>query len=140
MAEEKKPFRETAKYKANNNYIKDHYKQVKLSMPNEEADTLRAFCEAQGQSIAGLIRELVKERISNDLHFDHKKAEYLLRAIYPDKTTEIIGKYKDKETALEEGKRLFENAEKGTTISCIKGVIGDDGKIEGRYLLYDSWS
>lgn len=139
MTEEKKSFKDTAKYKANNKYIQNNYKQVKLSMPNEEADTLRAYCEAQDTSIAGLIRELVKDKINKDLAFDQKETEFILRAIHSDGKTEILGRFQDKETALEEGKKQFANAKKGTTISCIKGVTDDDGKIEGKYLLYNTW-
>jgi len=140
MPEEKKTFKDSAKYRANNKYIKENYKQVKLSMPNEEADILRAYCDGQGLSVAGLIRDLLKEKIGMELSFDHKEADYLLRATYPDGKAEILGKFSDKDEAMEEGKRIFSTAEKGTTISCIKATVDADGKIEGKYLLYNTWS
>lgn len=65
MAEER--FSETSKYKANNKYIKENYKQVKLSMPNQEAEELDAFCKARNLSKAGLIREAIKREMNRIL-------------------------------------------------------------------------
>ena len=36
-----------AQRKANDKYIKNNYKQVKLSMPKEEAETLDNYCTAK---------------------------------------------------------------------------------------------
>lgn len=65
MSDEKElRFSETAKYKANNRYIKENYRQIKLSMPNKEAEDLDAFLESRGiKSKAGFIREAIKEKM-----------------------------------------------------------------------------
>ena len=52
-----------ARKKANKKYFDTHYKQVKLTMPAEEADALTAYCEEHGLTKAGFIRELIKEKI-----------------------------------------------------------------------------
>lgn len=140
MSDDKKPFKKTAKYEANNRYIKKNYKQVKLSMPNDEADTLKAYCESEGISVAGMIRGLVKEKINQDLEFDFTKSDYMICVRYPNSKTEIIKKYPTKDAAMEDGKKIFAESEKGTTVSCIKGNIGEDGQVTGKYLLYKHWS
>lgn len=63
MEDEKVRFADTAKYKANNKYIAANYKQVKLSMPNQEAADLDKFCKERNISKAGFIREAVKEKM-----------------------------------------------------------------------------
>lgn len=55
-----------AQRKANDKYIKEHYKQVKLSMPNEEADTLEEYCAAHGYTKAGFIRQAIREKMQRD--------------------------------------------------------------------------
>ena len=55
-----------AQRKANDKYIKEHYKQVKLSMPNEEADMLEAYCAAHGYTKAGFIRQAIQEKMARD--------------------------------------------------------------------------
>ena len=55
-----------AQRKANDKYIKDNYKQVKLSMPNEEAATLEKHCADFGYTKAGFIRQAIKEKIERD--------------------------------------------------------------------------
>ncbi|KIR01626.1 hypothetical protein P261_00440 [Lachnospiraceae bacterium TWA4] len=53
-----------AQRKANDKYIKANYKQIKLSVPNKEAEELDAFLKANGiTSRAGFIREAIKEKI-----------------------------------------------------------------------------
>ena len=52
--------------KANEKYIKAHYSQVKLSMPNEEAETLAAYCAENGYTKAGFIRTAIKEKMERD--------------------------------------------------------------------------
>lgn len=56
-----------AQRRANDKYIKEHYRQVKLSMPNEEADLLDEYCKACKYSKAGFIRQAIKEKIVRDL-------------------------------------------------------------------------
>ncbi len=65
-----------AKRKANDKYIKGHYTQVKLSMPNDEADTLSNYCEKYGLTKAGFIRTAIKEKMERD----HEKNEAELLA------------------------------------------------------------
>lgn len=55
-----------AQRKANNKYIKEHYKQVKLSMPNDEAEKLEEHCRKFGYTKAGFIRQAIKEAIALD--------------------------------------------------------------------------
>ena len=52
-----------AQRKANDKYIKEHYTQVKLSMPNEEAEQLDQFCTKYGYTKAGFIRQAIKEKM-----------------------------------------------------------------------------
>lgn len=55
-----------AQRKANDKYIKEHYRQVKLSMPNKEADTLDAHCATFGYTKAGFIRQAIHEKMERD--------------------------------------------------------------------------
>ncbi len=52
--------------KANDKYIKENYKQVKLSMPNAEAEALEMYCTAHKLSKAGFIRQLIRDAIQRD--------------------------------------------------------------------------
>ncbi len=56
-----------AQRKANDKYIKANYKQVKLSMPNEEADALERYCKARGYTKAGFIRQAIQEKMERDM-------------------------------------------------------------------------
>lgn len=51
---------------SNDKWIKENYKQVKLSMPNEEAEALEAHVAAYGYTKAGFIRQAIKEKIDKD--------------------------------------------------------------------------
>ena len=55
-----------AQRRANDKYIKEHYKQVKLSMPNEEADALEDHCSIFGYKKAGFIRQAIREKMERD--------------------------------------------------------------------------
>lgn len=55
-----------AQKKANKKYFDNNYKQVKLSMPNKEAEILENFCKERNYSKAGFIREAIKEKIERD--------------------------------------------------------------------------
>lgn len=55
-----------AQRKANEKYIREHYRQVKLSMPNEEADALESHCKAFSYTKAGFIRQAIREKIDRD--------------------------------------------------------------------------
>lgn len=52
--------------KANDKYIAANYRQVKLSMPREEAETLETYCTAHGLTKAGFIRVAIKEKMKRD--------------------------------------------------------------------------
>ena len=51
---------------SNERWIRENYSQVKLSMPNEEADALDAFCKANGYTKAGFIRQAIKEKMERE--------------------------------------------------------------------------
>jgi hypothetical protein len=53
-----------AKKKANKKWNDANYKQVKLSMPNAEAEALESYCKERNISKAGFIRDLIKKAIS----------------------------------------------------------------------------
>jgi hypothetical protein len=55
-----------AQRRANDKYIKEHYKQVKLSMPNDEAELLEEHCKEFHYSKAGFIRQAIREKIERD--------------------------------------------------------------------------
>lgn len=56
-----------AQKRANDKYIKEHYKQVKLSMPKEEAELLEMHCKSFSYTKAGFIRQAIKEKIQRDM-------------------------------------------------------------------------
>lgn len=55
-----------AQRKANDKYISNNYKQVKLSMPKAEAEELEAYCAAHKISKAGFIRQAIKDKMERD--------------------------------------------------------------------------
>ena len=55
-----------ARKKANEKYIQNNYKQVKLSMPNAEAETLDQCCKSKGLTKAGFIRQAIKEKMEKE--------------------------------------------------------------------------
>ena len=55
-----------AQKKASKKYFDNNYKQVKLSMPIKEAETLENFCKEKNCSKAGFIRDAIKEKIERD--------------------------------------------------------------------------
>lgn len=55
-----------AQRKANDKYIKENYRQVKLSMPKEEAEILEIYCANRGLKKAGFIRAAIKEKMQRD--------------------------------------------------------------------------
>lgn len=52
-----------AQRRANDKYIKENYRQVKLSMPKEEAEALDRYCTEHGLTKAGFIRQAIKEKM-----------------------------------------------------------------------------
>lgn len=57
---------------SNDRWIKENYKQVKLSMPNDEADTLEAYCNKHGYTKAGFIRQAIREKMERDSLLENK--------------------------------------------------------------------
>lgn len=55
-----------AQRSANDKYIKENYKQVKLSMPNEEAAQLEEYCKTKECSKADFIRQAIKEKMERE--------------------------------------------------------------------------
>ena len=55
-----------AQRKANDKYIKNNYKQVKLSMTKEEDETLDNYCTAKNCSKAGFIRQAIKDKMERE--------------------------------------------------------------------------
>ena len=46
--------------------IKNNYKQVKLSMPNAEAEALERYCEIKKLTKAGFIRQAIKDKMDRE--------------------------------------------------------------------------
>lgn len=86
-----------AQRKANDKYIKEHYSQVKLSMPNAEAEALDTYCKAHGLTKAGFIRDAIKKRISPESIFIRLHKERSFQNWYCN-------------TATDEEKQLCDNA------------------------------
>lgn len=55
-----------AQKKAHKKYYDANYTQVKLSMPNAEAEALAAYCAENGLTKAGFIRQAIKEKMERD--------------------------------------------------------------------------
>lgn len=55
-----------AKKRANNKWVKENYTQVKLSMPNKEAEVLNEFCEKNNYTKAGFIRQAIAEKMERE--------------------------------------------------------------------------
>lgn len=55
-----------AKKKANKKWHDANYKQVKLSMPNEEAEILDNYCKEKGHTKAGFIRQAIKDKMARN--------------------------------------------------------------------------
>lgn len=55
-----------AKKRANKKYFDKAYKQVKLSMPKEEAEYLEQYCKDKGYTKAGFIRQAIKDKIARN--------------------------------------------------------------------------
>jgi len=65
-----------AQKKANKKYFDNNYKQVKLSMPVEEAVILEEHCEKYKYTKAGFIRDAIKEKIERDVLQGEDKTDY----------------------------------------------------------------
>lgn len=51
---------------SNDKWIKENYRQVKLSMPKSEAEELSVYCSARNLSKAGFIRAAIKEKMERE--------------------------------------------------------------------------
>jgi len=51
---------------SNDKWIRENYRQVKLSMPKIEAEVLDNYCTAHNVSKAGFIRDAIKEKMARD--------------------------------------------------------------------------
>ena len=51
---------------SNDKWIKENYRQVKLSMPKSEAELLNWYCTTYDLSKAGFIRKAIKEKMAKD--------------------------------------------------------------------------
>ena len=52
---------------SNDRYKAAHYTQVKISVPNEEAQVLEDHIKAYGYTKAGFIRQAIKDKIKADI-------------------------------------------------------------------------
>lgn len=52
---------------SNDRYIAAHYTQVKISVPNEEAQVLEDHIKTYGYTKAGFIRQAIKDKIKADI-------------------------------------------------------------------------
>lgn len=116
MAEDKKTFKDSSKYRANNKYIKNNYKQVKLSMPYTEADALSKYCEENNLTIAGFIRGLIKDAIGYD------EMPFSVKVIHTDGKEELVKTLKNVKEANQEAK-------------IISGEFKQKGDLETKVLL-----
>lgn len=55
-----------AQKRANKKWHDANYKQVKLSMPNEEAEALDKYCKEKGHTKAGFIRQAIKDKMDRN--------------------------------------------------------------------------
>ena len=55
-----------AQKKANEKYIQNNFKQVKLSMPNAEAEELEIYYKKRECTKAGFIRQAIKEKMQRE--------------------------------------------------------------------------
>ncbi len=60
---------------SNDRWIKENYKQVKLSMPKAEAELLDSYCLSRNLSKAGFIRAAIKEKMDRDTHLNSAAQE-----------------------------------------------------------------
>ena len=55
-----------AKKKANKKWETNNCKQIRLVLPNEQAERLEAFCKTTKQSKNGFIKEAIDEKLSRE--------------------------------------------------------------------------
>lgn len=64
-----------SKREANKRYFAKSWTQIKLSMPNNEAEALRAYCADRGIAVAGFIRKLIRNAINVNSNKDELSTE-----------------------------------------------------------------
>lgn len=80
-----------AQRRANDKYIAENYKQVKLSMPKEEAQILDDFCKKYNYTKAGFIREAIKEKMNRiENNFQDEENEEEVREATPEDIERLI--------------------------------------------------
>ena len=55
-----------AQRRAHDKYFSKAYKQVKLAMPNDEAEALEKYCSEHGYTKAGFIRRAIIEAMARE--------------------------------------------------------------------------
>ena len=63
--------------------------------------------------------------------------EYIVTIFEDGNKRKVISRHTDLNEAMEAGKRTYEKL--NCMVSLISGNIDDDGKTEGKYILYKSW-
>ena len=79
---------------AHEKYFKKAYSQIKLSMPNDEAEALEKFCNEHGYSKAGFIRRAIREEmdtVKNNSELDSAIA--LVAAATGETTKQLITRH-----------------------------------------------
>lgn len=71
-------------------YFKENYKQVKLSMPNAEAEALEEYCATNNLSKAGFIRQLIKEAIEQGTQSTATEQQPQQEATQPQDGTDVL--------------------------------------------------
>ena len=64
--------------------------------------------------------------------------EYLITTVKGD-DRKIISRHETLEEAKGAGRELWKEVPKGVLVSCISGTVNDEGKIIGKYALYEAW-
>jgi len=55
-----------AKKRANDKYIKNHYKRYSIGIPNDEAEQIEKYCSDNNISKNNFFREAAKEKINHE--------------------------------------------------------------------------
>ena len=65
--------------------------------------------------------------------------KYVIQRIEGNDTTNLA-MFDDKETALREGKRIFDSIREKCTVVCVKAAVDEQGRVQGsRVWLYKVW-
>lgn len=65
--------------------------------------------------------------------------QFIVRKVVGNEYT-TLGVYQQKETAMQEGKRLFAESTEKCRVTCIRAEIDEEGNIDkSRYELFNMW-